>query len=122
MMLKKMVLVMSLAMASFIANASEQSDIDILFSAAKEQNNADAQWMLAEFYFSGIGLEQSFQKAIYWYEQAAEQGNAGALEMLGNIYAKGLGTQPNANTATSYYKKSCELGNKNACSSYEKLN
>lgn len=40
---------------------------------AAEQGDAEAQFSLGVCYFGGLGVEQSYTKAVKWYRKAAEQ-------------------------------------------------
>ncbi len=52
----------------------------------KAQNNdADAQFQLAEKYLAGDGVNASDQEARYWLERAATAGNQGAIQALINL-------------------------------------
>ena len=42
------------------------------YGRAAEQNNARAQFNLAVMYESGRGVEQSAERAEYWYSEAAK--------------------------------------------------
>jgi len=54
-----------------------------------EQGNADAQFMLAEYYKDGIGIKQDYAKAAEWYNKAAEQGDNMAKIALENLKKEG---------------------------------
>lgn len=57
-----------------------------------------------------MGIEQSYEKAVYWYRKAAEQGNMVAQHNLGNCYYKGEGVTQNYNEAIQWYRKAAEQG------------
>jgi hypothetical protein len=50
-----------------------------LFGLAAEQGVDVAQCALARCYAHGIGVEQSWEKSLYWYKQAADQGNSDGM-------------------------------------------
>jgi hypothetical protein len=58
----------------------QQDDVKAvaLFREAADFGHADAQSLLAVFYFEDKGLEQTNALAAEWMRQAADQGNAGA--------------------------------------------
>ena len=60
-----------------------------LLGEAAKQGHPNAQYNLAVMYQKGDGIEQSDQKALYWYEKAAEQGLPIAQYNLGMIYFAG---------------------------------
>ena len=41
---------------------------------AANRGNSEAQSLLGELYSKGLGGEQDYDKAIYWYEKAVAQG------------------------------------------------
>jgi uncharacterized protein len=59
---------------------------------AAAHGNAEAECNLAILYQAGIGVPQSFQDALTWYQKAAEQGYAKAQHNLGALYGNGQGT------------------------------
>ena len=50
-----------------------------------------AMTMMAQWYISGLGVKQSFDKARVLYETAAHLGDANAMTNLANMYNAGLG-------------------------------
>ena len=61
-----------------------------LFTACIEEGNADAMNDLGAQYYDGArGFEQSFEKAVYYYNMAAENGSRQAQENLGYCYYYG---------------------------------
>ena len=44
-------------------------------------------------YERGNGVEQDYEKAVYWYSKSAEQGDADACEALAMLYESGLGVE-----------------------------
>ncbi len=65
-----------------------------LLGEAAKQGHPNAQYNLAVMYQKGDGVDQSDQKALYWYEKAAEaklpiaQYNLGMIYFAGEIVAK----------------------------------
>ena len=61
-----------------------------LYESEIENGNAEAMNDLGAQYYDGIrGFEQSFEKAIYYYDMAAENGSRQAQENLGYCYYYG---------------------------------
>ena len=56
---------------------------------AEEPVDAEAQYLLAIQYDTGLGVEQDYQAAAKWYRKAANQGNADAKTMLKELEDKG---------------------------------
>ncbi|MDU8924736.1 tetratricopeptide repeat protein [Pasteurellaceae bacterium LIM206] len=77
------------------------------FKKAIEQNpyhSLALQWVGACYEF-GMGIEQNWKKAIYYYERGAALGNLMSLNNLFVIYAGGLGNIPRDLTKAKYYAK-----------------
>ena len=53
-----------------------------------EQNYTSAQFQLAIVYYYGIRINQNYEEAFYWFQQAAEQGHTGAQYYLAVMYLK----------------------------------
>lgn len=56
-----------------------------------EAGDVNAQYSLAERYFDGLGVEQDFGQAFYWFQQAARQGHAKAQFNVGMMHLLGRG-------------------------------
>lgn len=119
-MFKKMVFVVFTGI-SVHSLASQSMDMDILLQAATQQNNAEAQWMLGEFYFSGTGVKQDFAQAKQWYEKSAQQNNPQANYALGSMYANGQAVTKSTIKAMEFFQASCKAGYSIACSAYQQL-
>lgn len=78
--------------------AYERSDYgtasQVLLKLAK-QGQAEAQRMLGNLYDKGLGVAQSYEKAVRWYRKAAEQRDPAAQYHLGLKYANGHGVPEN---------------------------
>src|SRR5512139_1361754 len=60
------------------------------------QNDAEAQFELAEAYRTGDGIAENPAEALRWYRAAAELGHADAQNNLGAMYLAGTGTARDA--------------------------
>jgi TPR repeat protein len=69
---------------------------------------------LGVMYDNGLGVEQSYEKAFEYYEQAAQLGHAQAQYNLGCCYANGEGVEQNMAAAKEWVEKSAAQGNENA--------
>ena len=65
----------------FIVSYAQQNDIKTLTTKA-EQGDPQAQSNLGIAYENGDGVEQSKNKAIYWYRKACENFNDDACKNL----------------------------------------
>ena len=61
-------------------------------------------------YLLGRGVEQSNEKAFYYFNKAANQNDPFAQNEIAYMYAAGKGTQKNDAKAFSWYKKAAEHG------------
>ncbi len=96
------------------ADMDKGNDAYKWFTAAANDNNAEAQYRLGEMYYNGNGVAKNYQTAISWYEKAAHQNHHAAAYRLGYLYEKGIGVRQNAQTAFNYYKKAASQGNAQA--------
>lgn len=62
---------------------------------------ADEQYRIAEKYYNGDGIEQSYEKAFMWAAKAADKGSVWAQCLLGEMYHDG--NIPGATIEKSYY-------------------
>lgn len=77
---------------------------------AAQDGNAEAQFELAWSYASGLGTEQSWEKAAHWMQAAAEQGYPKAQHILGHYYYFGRGLEQNDELAFSWFHSAAEQG------------
>jgi TPR repeat protein len=62
-----------------------------------------AQYWLGYMYFIGLGAEQNYEQASYWFEESARQGYPDAYYMLYYMYNKGLYYEKNEELSKKYY-------------------
>lgn len=91
--------------------ASEQ--LRLLAEAAR-RGDAPAQQDLGSRYAEGIGVEQSYELAYYWFGQAAEQGLVDAIYNLGVMNDRGLGTARDQEQAFRLFLRAAEAGHPRA--------
>jgi len=75
-----------------------------------EKGKAWAQSGLGESYRHGVGVEQSYQRAIELFELSVSQGNASAQYNLGNMYREGQGVDQSYERAAKYYEAAAMQG------------
>ncbi len=75
-----------------------------------EAGNVAAENQLGILYAQGRGTEQSFPKAIEWWQKAAAHHGAAAMTNLGLLYLRGAGVQQDDDKAAAWFKKSADLG------------
>jgi uncharacterized protein len=74
---------------------------------------AEAQFMLASLYESGIGIgdkRKSLSQSLQWHLKAAEQGHTDAALAVGTAYFLGRGTALDYAKAAVWYTKAAEQG------------
>ncbi len=82
-----------------------------LLKQAADSGNAEAQYIIANLYFTGQYVAQNYKEAYYWYKLAATSGYHKACIDLGSMYQNGYYAEKNMPEALEYYKKSTEQGN-----------
>ena len=65
-------------------------------------------------YFKGVGVEQNFEKAKKYFEEAAEQGDEDAMILLGGMYLRGDGIEKNEQKAVEWLQKAAKRKNLDA--------
>ena len=74
-----------------------------LLETEAEDGNDDAMNDLGAMYYDGTGCEQSFEKAVYYYQMAAKNGNRQAQENLGYCYYYGRNMPVDYEKAFHYF-------------------
>jgi len=98
-----------------------------LLGEAARQGHPNAQYNLAVMFQKGDGVEQSHEKALYWYEKAAESNLAIAQYNLGMIYFAGEMLPKDEDKAKALWQKAADQGFEKAVqlmysiNNYEKL-
>jgi TPR repeat protein len=75
-----------------------------------ESGDPHAQYNLGLLYARGLGVPQSYDRAIAWYRLAASQGVAAAQYNLGVIYANGQGVPVNREEAAKWFLQAAGQG------------
>ncbi|CZR54843.1 related to HRD3-involved in degradation of Hmg2p [Phialocephala subalpina] len=63
---------------------------------------------LGRMFMRGEGVEQSYEKALIWFNRGVKSGDAGSQYGLGVMNLEGLGVPKNSVKATEYFKASAE--------------
>ena len=58
----------------------------------------------------GVGIDQDFDKALYWYKRAIENGHSESIFNLGTLYENGQGVEKDIAMAIKYYKNAKAKG------------
>ena len=96
-------------MASLFINmfSKEQCDNELFIKFSEllaEQNDSTAQNIIGIKYLNGLGVEQDYSMAKYYFELAAKQNDSKSLNNLGNLYYNGLGVERDYSMAKYYYE------------------
>jgi TPR repeat protein len=73
-----------------------------------------SQYDVGLMYANGIGVEQSFPKAIHWVTLAADRGLAAAQYLLATRYASGVAVEKNEYRALTWLVRAAEQGHPKA--------
>ena len=77
-------------------------------------NNAFAQNVLGTMYFSGLGVERDYKRAVDWFFKAQALGSAEAMANLATMHEAGQGVPQSNATALKYYREAALAGNQAA--------
>lgn len=70
----------------------------------------DAQYLLAQMYMEGKGVQPDAASALHWYTVAASQGDRLAMNMVGRCHELGQGTVADPAMAAVWYRRAAEHG------------
>lgn len=79
-----------------------------------KKDNALAQSNLGILYENGWGIQQSAEKAFFWYQKSAELGQIDAQHNLATLYQQGNGVEQDLNKAGFWFEKSASNGHGDA--------
>ena len=79
-----------------------------------EKGYANIQYMLGNNYRQGDRVQQSYEKAAFWYKKAIENGCVEAQVSLGDLYEHGNGVEQSSTEALKWYLKAAEQDNEKA--------
>lgn len=76
---------------------------------------------LGHLYQKGIGVPQSYKKAIEYYKLGAEKGESYSQYQLGYLYEMGYGIPKSTEKAIEWYQKAAAQGDEDAKASLAEL-
>ena len=79
-----------------------------------QSGDPEAQFTLGNMYLRGTGIEQDYQKAIYWLKMAAQKGHSAALYNVACCYYSGTGVPEDKITAANMFREAAEDGDLDA--------
>ena len=83
----------------------------VLMPSIEVVDDPNECYRIAEAYYCGNGVTQSYYEAAMWYEKAAKMGHHEAQCDLGNCYYYGEGLPENYERSVYWYEKAAEQGN-----------
>ena len=72
------------------------------------EGDARSQFSLANMYHNGVGVQQDYALAFYWYSRVAEKGHASAQFNVANGYYHGIGVEKDLSKAFEWYQKAAK--------------
>jgi TPR repeat protein len=87
----------------------------------KEDENSNAQFIIGEMYYNGLGVKENHAEAAIWIHKAAEQGNPEAQYVIGQMYYNGLGVKEDHAEAIIWFRKAAKQGHIRARVSRDKM-
>ena len=83
------------------------------FNSVRESaaaGDAQAQFALGNYYFSGVGVPQDYSQALLWFTKSANQDFAPAQNQLGYMYQHKFGVPRDYKRAVAYYRSAAKQG------------
>lgn len=102
-------------------NTLEKELLERLDQNGSAPPHPPAQFNLGDCYYSGKGVEQSYEEAVKWFRKAAEQGYADAQWMLGVCYYEGKGIEQSYTEAVKWYRMAAEQGSERALKALQQI-
>ena len=88
----------------------EDKDYRNAYHFCKETEDYNAQYIIGETYYNGLGVKEDHAKAMVWFRKAAEQGNGQAQFFVGYMYYNGLGVKEDHEEALIWSSKAAKKG------------
>jgi hypothetical protein len=82
----------------------------LMLRLAAKRGNAEAPWLLAEMYASGIMVEKSEARELWWCRKAAEAEHPNARFHLGIMYRDGKQVQRDFAAAARWFRAAADQG------------
>jgi len=86
-----------------------------LFTELAKEGHPYAQFALAGMYYTGFGIDQSYETSYTLYQVAAENGIVASYNSIGKMYLKGEGVDVDEKQAVKYFTTGAEKGDPQAC-------
>ena len=92
-----------LAAARKAYDAADYGEALRLLRPLADKGDRNAQFLMGQLYFFGLGVERNDAQAAQWYAAPADRGHAEAQYRLGYLYATGQGVGYDANAAERWW-------------------
>ncbi len=92
----------------------EDKDFAKAYRVCKEAQDSNAQFLVAEMYYNGLGVKENIAEAAAWFRKAAEQGNCEAQFRTGHMYYHGVGVKKDQAEALIWFSKAAKNGHPRA--------
>ena len=88
---------------------ADQDAVEEVLDAAKD-GDPDAQFMLYQWYYHGLGVPQSNRRALFWLRKAASAGHGDAMNDLGSLYWEGKDLPRDLDEAAALFRRATQEG------------
>lgn len=85
-------------------------DFTNAYNLCKEAGESNAQYIIGEMYYNGLGVKKDHAEAAIWIRKAAEQGLSEAQFVIGHMYYYGLGVKEDPEEALIWCRKAAKNG------------
>lgn len=85
-------------------------DFSDAYNICKEAGDPNAQFIIGEMYYNGLGVKKDHAEAAIWIRKAAEQGLSEAQFVIGHMYYYGLGVKEDPEEALTWCRKAAGKG------------
>lgn len=111
----------SLRMGQYLHNQQDYNGCMSYLLTAANAGEGDAQSLLGQIYYHGLGTTPNKGESIMWHKMAAENGSGDSMFDMGLFYATGEGVDKDEKTAIYYFKKGAAIGHAKSLSSLGKM-
>jgi TPR repeat protein len=88
----------------------KDKDYTNAYNICKEVEDPNAQYIIGEMYYYGLGVKEDYAEAAIWFRKAAEQGNPESQFVIGKMYYYGVGVKKDHAEAIIWFRKAASKG------------
>ena len=111
----------SLRIGQYLHNQQDYKGCMPYLWTAANAGEGEAQSLLGQIYYHGLGTTPNIGESIMWHKMAAENGNGDSMFDMGLFYATGEGVDKDNQIAISFFKKGAAIGHAKSLSSLGKM-